>query len=137
MTIEELKELNDRVQTHAHRDLTILVGGLRPKDYGKLIELIDEKISQLSVTDEDVQRAIQTMLSKQDIVKITELDYESWGNQPEGVTECQKEIEDFDLAITALQQMNTEPCEYCNGEMEQFFEIIDANFCMRCGRKLR
>lgn len=72
------------------------------------LDLIDSEIVRLSVTDEDV-----LALTGEPVINYST------------------------KSATSIKQIQTEECEYCNEEMEQFFEIIDANFCMRCGRKLR
>jgi len=112
MTIEELKELKKTVRAGFYIDDTDgdeeFFRVINQSDEIRILELIDEKISQLSVTDEDVRA-----LTGEPVINYST------------------------KSATSIKQMNTEPCEYCNGEMEQFFEIIDANFCMRCGRKLR
>ena len=56
MTIEELKELRE----NSYQFKMFMEDRQLPATYeDRILELIDEKISQLSVTDEDVRGAIQ------------------------------------------------------------------------------
>ena len=124
MTIEELKTIKWYVDEEVHT-----------KEIAeKLHSIIDEKISQSPATDEvttfeDLQALIGTQIVDLPTFSVTTLQ------------QMQKEpqVQTKRLDYHGQDEVDgdwKEPCEYCNGEMEQFFEIIDANFCMRCGRKL-
>jgi len=109
MTIEELKELKKTVRAGFYIDDTDgdeeFFRVINQSDEIRILELIDEKISQLSVTDEDVSDAItQLEIMASDISGYMAKTKSEW---------AEKKYNAIDLAITALNQMHKEPCEYC------------------------
>ena len=130
MTIEELKELKKTVRAGFYVDDTDgdeeFFKVINQSDEIKILELIDEKISQLSVTDEDVERAIHSIKEHIQLHRLRNYPQLNIGHS-------------LDLAIQALQQMQKEPCEYCKDGV--YYDVLGTpckyNNCPMCGRKLR
>lgn len=137
MTIKELNELKEYfeavIKDNDRR-------ALRSDEEEQVLELIDTEIARQSVTDEDVQKHIQTL---KDI----------YPSKKEIVTGEYPDVADaLDLAITALQQMKTEGCHSCNGieshgikfvktVTDKLGRSVDAyntpyHYCPNCSRKL-
>lgn len=129
MTIEELEQLIEYIDI-------LPIDSRVEFDYQiKIIEIIKAEIARQSVTDEDVQRAKNWI----------EEYYKFWHQ-----LSTQKELEVFETILTALQQMNTEPCNWCKNNPEMTVQAVheikgfegnlylgDISFCPVCGRKLR
>lgn len=108
MTIEELKELKKTVRAGFYVDDTDgdeeFFKVINQSDEIRILELIDEKISQLSVTDEDVQRAIEWVKSVKEHSSVV-LD-EIKQNEPNvSPMLYEKRKKHASVLITALQQM--------------------------------
>lgn len=133
MTIEELKKFREIIK---NRRAYFCDRGITAVEEDRILYLIDAEIARQSITDEDVKRAIEFFTC-------------SDGFQA-------KEM--HDLAITALEQMRTEPCEWClPSEQERYKGVrpldfisfmefdgweesrskIGKNFCPNCGRALK
>ncbi len=97
ISVDQLKGLHHKVLLQEMLDLDW------DDSRGIITDLIDEAIARQSVTDEKIQDVIEVMKEF------------GWGN-PDAKHH-------FDLAITALRQMRTEPCEYCDGK--QKYKRID------------
>jgi uncharacterized protein HemX len=145
MTIEELKELKDIVH---NKSCTIEYDEeyndtqeyeIEDKELMWALEeceeLINSEIARQSVTDEDVQGAIDIL---------HDYDVENIHDPSVGIWRDEDMAKAIPVAIQALQQMRTEPCAWCNSE----YTIVDDDFCQpvlpklikncfHCGRKLR
>ena len=149
MTIEELKSKRERFRLRSKLGYADFIG---EEACNLAISLIDEKILQLSITDEDVQEALWhfNLMLKARKVQEEETRKHYGGDLPSFEVAANKyEI----LAIQALQQMRTEGCHYCKGienhEIDKIKVVIDKlgreldaynipyNYCTNCGRKLR
>ena len=129
MTIEELKDLRELMI------LKIELGETLSSIPTRVISLIDAEIERQSVKSGEVAEAIEQIES---LIKAIGNDMH-WRSD--------KLMESLDLAITALQQMSKEPCEYCGTDFLFECNLINdngdihhatiADFCPMCGRKLR
>lgn len=109
MTIEEFM-----TALKYHETLTLSLRGVGETLYStqEIYELI-QSYRYIEITDEDIQDAINDV-------------------------ECSMhDTYSRKLAITALQQMQKEPCEWCGGDGIPCLGVIDSIYCCRCGRKLR
>ena len=138
MTIEErFEEIRNYIDTNISNKIEY-------SDYSRLRDIIDEAeeyIERQSITNEDVRKAIDML----------EVIYPSPKQIATG--EYPEVAEAIDLAIAALEQMQTEPCELIfddsygcelwicsNCKTESVFETDPREFvkyCWNCGRKLR
>ena len=153
MTIEELKELKKVVRAGFYIDDTDgdeeFFRVINQSDEIRILELIDEKISQLSVTDDDVREAIEWLKR----IKENALNILDWENDLDLVDGYKTDIKRVEFLLQALQQMRTEGCHSCKGieshgiksvktVTDKLGRDIDAyntpyNYCPNCGRKLR
>ena len=114
MSIEELNNAKDKTRKD-YAFAKANCGSSVAKIYADVLKLIDAEIASQSVTDEDVKDAIAILYDFQ------AGDPNHFGRWLEDeVYEC------ISLAITALRQIYTEPCEWCSG----------STYCQFCGRKL-
>lgn len=137
MTIKRLQELKDMINQDYMTEDLYSGRDVISEDGEDLISLIDEKISQLSVTDEDVQEAIEWLNQ----IKANALNMLDWENDSDLLGGYKADIK---VIETILQQMNKEPCEYCELEPTEkiyaygmAFKKMPTNYCPNCGRKLR
>jgi len=121
MTDEELKIAKERIN------------GLfcdRVIDRGfknSLFALITEEQQKRATRMENVNRAILRMDSRLFVINENKKALKMYGvgaHLEEDIAECNQVIKDYDLAITALEQMNTWSCAYC-GETVRQKEDID------------
>lgn len=145
MTIERLNELREIVLGDKEY-LTNLNTYHEPEN--ELLKLIDAEIARQSVTDQQVKDAI-VWLEESVAMYQTSIDLypeEEYDNN------WHKAVSKGKTAITALEQMRTEPCDKCtnrecalsgggdhcpvNSCSECKHYILDFNYCPNCGRKL-
>ena len=145
MTIEELKKIQDGLKRMMIAMATYTCDGKRVIEIlAPAISFIGEKISCQSITDAEVQRAIAYQQKHIDEEMFA---WEHTDDEWKCESGAEEQYEDFihyhDLAITALRQMRTEPCEWCKNNDVGMISInesrkeADANYCPNCGRKLR
>lgn len=111
-----------------------------------VFDVIDAEIARQSVSNEDADRAVDWLKTGKYTTQVGDNEYEA-------ITHFHPDTTRFkQTAITALEQMRTEPCERCNnrecalsggGEhcptsscSECKHYILDFNYCPNCGRKL-
>ena len=145
MTIEELKSKRERFRLRSKLGYADFIG---EEACNLAISLIDEKILQLSVTDEDVGDAIEQVKWYIDFEK------SEWANCDElsacepGAEQIYKDrLKNCDIILKVLQQMRTEGCELCDTDFLFECNLIDyngnvqkaiiADFCPNCGKDLR
>jgi len=119
MTDEELNQLN-KVSTE---NIDFVYGGY---DYEKLIlELITAEQNRRAVRSEDVQRAIEYQKCRKRIAEKNKENLQRYGNAhlEEDIAQYTKDISYYDLAIQALEQINTWSCTYCGEAVHQKEDI--------------
>ena len=131
---------------------------IKPVVGGKSLDLAIKALQQMCTepTDKDVQDAIEYIETHKETAEAClDYDYEDDARVKKAVNES---IGCYDLAITALQQMRTEPCDWCKTHGKTRFETVrvdvqdgvpvdynadkyvrftPSHYCPNCGRKLK
>ena len=154
MNVERLKELLKKMKEEARQLRVVAQIGYfsndaekrkaealkEADDYDMLVALIDEKLSE--PTDEAVREAIEWLEADKDHHEREwqKQDVE-WQMEPGALEQHESFMRSFDLAIQALRQMWTEPCEICANFKRIECKADNLQFiavrCPNCGRALK